>query len=363
MKANPRTLKLSPDAVKLINAGGADLLRELGADAVRDVVYRVMVGQNLRDSTEELTRRKLLALNAAVLHFLAGGVSANPRFLDEVPVLAAKMLTEKGLTKDQKWLAYWVLGLTDKQFQNVLRDDHGALSDYTSTYMDTTADVAEESAAHYGDATGDLSLGRLTVPLDWRFFSYLFTAVGSSTLTVRGSDKSAYGKLFEHLILGSLLTMMGFRLVEKGKPGDGKMVFWLSERGAKRESDATCLFEKGSGIRFDIGFIGRGNPEITLDKVTRFEHDPVIAGVKTSTRTIIIVDRLGDASSVAESAKRTGDSVVQMSMQYWPRQVARDLRAAYPAFDHPLLHAKDGDTSTIIRQALDPIDILTFVGG
>lgn len=79
MTQKSSVFKLSEAAIKLINAGGADLLRELEADAVRDVVYRVMVGQNLRDSTEELTRRKLLALNAAVLHFLATGVHSDPR--------------------------------------------------------------------------------------------------------------------------------------------------------------------------------------------------------------------------------------------------------------------------------------------
>ncbi|HPH40688.1 MAG TPA: CfrBI family restriction endonuclease [Candidatus Fermentibacter daniensis] len=361
MPAGLRTLKLSPEATKLINAGGADLLRRLGADAVRDVVYRVMIGHNLRDSTEELTRRKLLTLNAAILHFFAEGIHTNPNFLDEVPSIAADMLVRRGLSKDQKWLAYWVLGLTDKQFQNVLRDSHSALTEYAATYTHTTADVVCQSSSHYGEATGDLKLGGLSIPLDWRFLSYLFTAIGSSTLTVRGSDKSAYGKLFEHLILGSLLTIMGFRFVPKGTPGDGRMVFWLSERGAKRESDATCLFQKGTGIRFDIGFIGRGNSEITLDKVTRFEHDPMIAGVSTSTRTIIIVDRLGEKSTVEASANRMGDSVVQMSMQYWPRQVARELNLTFSGFQHPLLSANDQETGPIIRRALDEVEILSFV--
>lgn len=361
MASGQEALRLSADAVRLINAGGADLLRELGADAVREVVLKVMIGHNLRDSTEELTRRKLLALNAAVIQFWTAGAHANPKFAIEAPQLAARMLAQGGLSKDEKWLAYWVLGLTDKQFQNVLRDEHGALVDYTANYIEMTNHVAREAASHYGDACGKLRVGDASVTLDWRFLSFLLTSVGASTLTIRGSDKSAYGKLFEHLILGSLLSVLGFRLVPKGVPGDGRMVFWLSERGAKRESDATCLFQKGNGVRFDIGFIGRGNSEITLDKVTRFEHDPVIGGVKSNTKNIIIVDRLGPGSTVEAAARRNGDAVVQMSMQLWPRQVARQLKELYPSFDHLLLRASDAECGELVRSALRPVDILSFV--
>jgi len=360
MAVNPNALKLSPEAVNLINAGGVELLRELGADAVRDVVYGVMVGKNLRDSTEALTRRKLLVLNAAIVQCFVNGVHSNSNFLDEIAQTAANMLAKKHLPKHQKWLLNWILGLTEKQVQNVLRDDQSALEEYTLTYARLMSSSVRESVEHYGEASGEINIGGVKAPLDWRFLSYLFTVIGSSTLTVRGSDKSTAGKLFEHLILGSLLTVLGFRMVKKGEPEDGKMVFWLSEQGEKRESDATCLFQKGVGVRFDIGFIGRGNTEITLDKVTRFENDPIIAGNRASTRTIIIVDRLGEKSNVAELARKIGGAVVQMSMQHWPRQVAIELRQSFPSFDHRLLHLDDADLGKWLRQELDTIDILSF---
>ncbi len=34
--------------------------------------------------------------------------------------------------------------------------------------------------------------------LDWDGITRLTTAIGSQTLTIRGSDKSIYGKLFEN---------------------------------------------------------------------------------------------------------------------------------------------------------------------
>src|SRR3990172_192510 len=100
----------------------------------------------------------------------------------------------------------------------------------------------------------------------------LIKTIGAQTLAIRGSEKSAYGKLFEKLVLGSLLHILGFKHIAP-PPQEYEKVFWLSSRNEKRESDATLLYELGQGVRFDIGFIGRGNPEISLDKVTRFERE------------------------------------------------------------------------------------------
>jgi hypothetical protein len=68
------------------------------------------------------------------------------------------------------------------------------------------------------------------------------------------------------------LHILGFEYVTP-PPHKTSRVFWLSSREERRESDATLLYEAGKGVRFDIGFIGRGNPEISLDKVSRFERE------------------------------------------------------------------------------------------
>ena len=41
----------------------------------------------------------------------------------------------------------------------------------------------------------------------------------------------------------------------------------------KKENDAALLFTTGSGVRFNIGFKGTGNPEISLDDVSRFDRE------------------------------------------------------------------------------------------
>ncbi|MDW4726356.1 CfrBI family restriction endonuclease, partial [Escherichia coli] len=84
-------------------------------------------------------------------------------------------------------------------------------------------------------------------------------------------EKSLHGKYFEKLILGSLFTIMGFEYKEKIEEGLNAKCFTLSTRADDRESDATLVFN-GKAIRVDIGFIGRGNTEISLDKVSRFRR-------------------------------------------------------------------------------------------
>jgi len=53
------------------------------------------------------------------------------------------------------------------------------------------------------------------VRLNWKDIARLTTAIGSQTLAIRGSDKSMYGKLFERLILGSMLTILGYKRVNR----------------------------------------------------------------------------------------------------------------------------------------------------
>lgn len=86
--------RLSPTSLALMAASGSTLVRQLGRDAVREVVFGILIGKNLRDSTEILTRRRIAALNRT-----------------------------SGTKKAEKWLAQWLVGLTGKSIQNVLRDN------------------------------------------------------------------------------------------------------------------------------------------------------------------------------------------------------------------------------------------------
>jgi len=353
---------MSPAALKLLSASGNDLVREIGLDVVRGVVLDVLTGRNLRDSTEVLTRRRIAALNLATVNLFLQGSAISNRFVSQLPELAADILTRKRISKSERWIAQWTLGLTDKAFQNVLRDNPDALAEYRDRYIQTCRQVISNHVREHGELTGMLKMDAgVKAEINWLWMTYLLNTIGAQTLAIRGSEKSAYGKLFEKLILGSLLHVLGFRHVSPENPKHFKRVFWLASRGERRESDATLLYEAGKGVRFDIGFIGRGNPEISLDKVTRFEREISLGRSRWYLATIIIVDRIGANSRIERLAQAVDGTIIQMSAGYWPQQVARELHRVL-GFKHELVNMKPARIEKYLERKLSQAPLEDFIG-
>ena len=167
-------------------------------------------------------------------------------------------------------------------------------------------------------------------------------------------------KLFEKLILGSLLSILGFSLIDPDKSDRTDRVFWLSQRGSKRESDATVLYRAGIGARFDIGFIGPGNTEISLDKVTRFEREMEHGRQKHFMSTIIIVDRIGEGSRIVEMAKAINGDIVQMSMTHWIKEICNILKTKL-GYSHKILKLNDNEILNYIESEMANIDLKQFI--
>ncbi len=355
------TKLMSEESLNLLDASGPELVRRIGMDAVRTVVFDVLSGRNLRDSTEMLTRRRLAALNAATVSMFLKGTAIQLDFVERLPAIAARILKDGRLSKSERWVAQWALGLTDKASQNVLRDDASLLAEYRDRYVSTCEEIIRESIAEFGNLGGEIRLGdELMTTLSWKFIVYLLGTVGAQTLTIRGSEKSAYGKPFERLVLGSLLHILNFRFVGPDGPKQFEREFWLSSRGEKRESDTTALWRAGQGIRFDIGFIGRGNPEISLDKVTRFAREMELGRSKWYMATIIIVDRIGQGSGIKDMAQEIGGDIVQMSMTYWPQEVAQILNHRMK-FQHPLVDMHRSEISSYLKEAMKSVPLVDYL--
>ncbi|GIK30084.1 MAG: hypothetical protein BroJett007_32220 [Chloroflexota bacterium] len=367
---------LSSEALELIKATGIDLIETVGLEAVRDIVLDILCGRNIRSSTEILTRRRIVALNLALIDFVARGTAADPDFIERLPHIAAEVLTSKRTSKADQLLALWALGLTGKAKQNVLRDDLKSVPDYRDRYVETCNHIAERSGKLYGDLSGSIKLtSRLEVNLNWLVLAYLFNMIGSQTLTIRGSEKSTYGKFFEKLILGSLLHILGFSHESSGELVQPNRIFWLSSsgRGASdgtssrlgdteaRESDATILYEPGRGVRIDIGFIGSGNTEISLDKVSRYRRSIELDGQPWFMGTLIIVDRIGPKSRLPENAARIGGTIVQMSAGYWPKIVAETLSTLLTGYSHPLQDMDLDDVGDFLEAKLKEVPLLDFI--
>ncbi len=353
---------MSPAALKLLEASGRDFVRQIGIDVVRGVVLDVLTGRNLRDSTEVLTRRRIATLNLATVNLFLKGAVASSDFVSQLPNLATDTLSRKRLTKAERWIAQWTLGLTDKAFQNVLRDNPDALVEYRDRYIAICREVIGSHAREHGVLSGALKLDSgVKAEVDWLLMTYLLNTIGAQTLAIRGSEKSAYGKLFERLVLGSLLHILGFRYVSPSPARSFRRVFWLASRSERRESDATLLYDAGKGVRFDIGFIGRGNPEISLDKVSRFEREISLGRSRWYLATLIIVDRIGANSRIERLAKEIDGTLVQMSAAYWPQQVARELKRVL-GYEHELVDMDHSRIEKYLERKLRRAPLQDFVG-
>ena len=73
----------------LLEGSGRQVVEKIGIEAVREVVYAVLCGENLRNETELLTRRRLGLANGALLMLYLKGCRNVENFLDRLPVLAA----------------------------------------------------------------------------------------------------------------------------------------------------------------------------------------------------------------------------------------------------------------------------------
>ena len=113
-------------------------------------------------------------------------------------------------------------------------------------------------------------------------------------------------------------------------------------------------------MRFDIGFIGRGNPEIALDKVSRFARHEDIEGTNWYMATIIIVDRLGRGSRVEQLAREIDGEIVQMSGAYWPQEVAMILERRL-GYKHPLVDMDQQAIEGYLKEALRNVPLESFI--
>jgi hypothetical protein len=363
---------MSPDTIKLSNllpqnfdslleSKGVTFIKRAGEENVRNVVIDVLCGNNLRASTEHLTRLRLGKLNAATFMVYLSGLQAVKTFGRSIPQMAYRGITGKS-SKSEKELCKWMIGLTGKGVQNVLRDDKKQLLKYVVAFADNLKHLAQEIEKESGDMKCSVkSANGQEVVFDWHDILSLFCTIGSQTLAIRGSEKSTYGKLFERLVLGSVLSCLDFEQTHY-PPKKTSKVFWLSSKIGEREADATLLIAPGQAIRFDLGFIGRGNPEITKDKVSRFERNLEVNQQTYHSATCIIVDRVGEGSGLEAQAKRAGARVIQMSMSLWPIELAKWLSSQFK-HKSEIANSKPEDLPALLKKKLSGVSYDNFVQG
>lgn len=342
-----------------IRATADDFIGTVGDDGLKDLIRKVFMGGNVRDTTEFLTQRRLFGSYAAMIelfHRCLG--SETTRAADYADAILSDYLGAKG---EAKMLDLWLLGLTKKGLDNIVRGKQN-LPAYLESFAQSFEETAKDMEKSFGVIDGSLSLGGKTVPLSWNFLLLLSLAIGSQTLSIRGSAKSMNGKLFEKLVLGTLLSILGFSFCPEppAKIEREEKYFWLSNMDEnERETDATIIYH-GIAVSIDIGFIGKGNPEISLDKVTRFQRYKQIAGVGHEMKTIIIVDTIAEGSDLIHKAERVDGIVLQMSRKDWVVSFAKAVCDIF-RFEHPLRSLSPSDLNAYLKEQMQAIELRTFL--
>lgn len=351
----------------LLTGGGKEFVERIGVEAIRNSIRSVMLGDNIRTQTEPISRRKIAIVSGALISLFLNGHLKFGDFSEKLSELSIGQLkARRKRDKASTWIAQWLIGLTQKQFQNVLRSDSHGLEGYVVDFEAAIDEAAEKCRQEFGSLTMELAVLKNTrrkrARLDWKDIARLTTAIGSQTLAIRGSDKSMYGKLFERLILGSILTILGYERVNPGTNSKNRGVFWLSDSRDARESDATLIVRPGLLARFDIGFIGIGNSEISKDKLSRWARQVEMAGKLASSTTFIIVDRLPKTGNTEKAAKAIDAEIIQMSMQYWVRDLAARLGDRF-GVKYELQRISDDEMDKYLQARLATIPVQDFLSG
>lgn len=357
---------LFPEKGRLIlTANGREFIERLGTETVRQVILAVLRGENIRSQTEPLTRRRVALVTGAMVALFAQGWQDVDNFTERLSQLALDQIRTTSVSrKELIWPAQWLIGLTGKGVQNVLRSNPEAREQYLKDFEVAIQDAASKCETDFGPI--EMTLGFLEEdaaykkPLGWKDITRLTTAIGSATLTIRGSEKATYGKLFEKLVLGSALTILGFEQIERANSPKIEHVFWLSDSSDIRECDATLRLKAGILARFDIGFIGSGNPEIMKDKLTRYAAEVRQYGKTSSSQTFIIVDRMPDTTKTNDAARLTGSQIIQMSMQFWPLELAKRLKDIF-GYEAEILSIPEPELNEYLAIKMAAIPILGFL--
>lgn len=350
---------IAPQGLNLVKYSGKEFVNKLGLEIVQGVVASILKGKNVRDLTESLTQRRILLVSASLITTYLKGLSSFDNFEEALNDLVKKNVRMKLSAEEKKYLL-WFIGLTGKSIQNVIRGT--MLENYIDVFDANLREICTDIEEAYGDITLKVNYNEQGYFLKWKNLLRCLLAVGAATLTIRGSEKSLYGKTFEKFVLGSVLTILGFSHIDKSDVSKSDKVFWLSERLDKRESDATLLVKAGTGVRFDIGFIGKGNTEVSLDKVSRFERFMEFGRKKYATTTIILVDNIGSHSRITTMAQEIDGHILQMGETYWVYKLATILKEKFGYHSEILNNTKEQSLS-YIDEKMRSVNLNAFFRG
>lgn len=124
-----------------IKATSSDFINMVGEEGVKDIVKKVFLGDNVRDVTEFITQRRLINSYSAMLElYLKTFNLHNDSIKEFIEFIAKDLQKTKG---DAKLLDLWLLGLTKKGLDNIVRIEENIV-DYQFSFESSVNDTVED---------------------------------------------------------------------------------------------------------------------------------------------------------------------------------------------------------------------------
>ena len=76
--------------------------------------------------------------------------------------------------------------------------------------------------------------------------------------------------------------------------------------------------------------------------------------------TIILVDRIGEGSRITDLAKKIDGHIVQMSMNYWVKEIC-DILKKNVGFEHKLLKMSNEESLNYVNSEMKKINLNSFM--
>ena len=290
---------------------GSSIFSEMTSEEFQEMIISCLTGDNPRLKTEIWAQSKVFhGVFSGLEEMFSKGKSNDRSFIEKAPLLAAECLKKHyggiiKLIEEDKRLCQWICNLTAKGYDNILQANPEYLLNWAESLTESIKNIP------YGSFENNIKN----------------IAIYNASIAKKGALKSAFGNLFEHLFLYSSLTAIGIKHCDKDKLNLANSPSFALDINEGRQCDARIItgLDFPEKIDIDIGFIGKGNPEIIADKTQRFGN-LLGGGEKPLQHTLIIVSAIPkEAQLVVKQASLLGAKVITMSGNNWLHEIYSHL--------------------------------------
>lgn len=336
--------------------GGQDYLNSITEDDFRELILDLLNGVDPRSIFEAaLYDDIIIPLHRAIHEMYVAGVEDDERFILDGPMTAARWLTGYFIKSEE--------GYTIQRLKAIWRER--GQTGYSQLRHDELVAGLEwgEEIPPYSISEEDRKLcfwligstpekgwagqfGRdreRLLPWAERLTSITDTddeviaiARHAGSLSKKGGLKSMMGNLLEDPVLYAALTLCGLEFSGRNSVPEenGQFTLDLREAGAHhRQADAVVRLH-GSLIYFDIGWVSDSNPELTADKMQRFQN----LSQDEYANTIVIISQAAENGEVRRIADETNATLIVMDGNAWVTELhenllERGLQTELPSID------------------------------